>query len=816
MDLFKSEQFQSKKLSAGILGAPPPSIDNQTIIETFPKDDLYKFGTNYSKVKSDKETLIEQETTGIRIKSAVDFNNPLIYGNETTRIALRSTPSLDKMKSGTGGTEGGGGLIGQGLEKITGGNITSLSEARDYVNDKLGIPTKLIPTSVLNTGELQKGEEPDTMITLSKIRKDGAGTELGKFLQNTGGGNFSTIGNQALGQGISLVKDKARTTLFGDAATIGTNDAESNPLKQGYRYSSQLPYSTQILVRKNAEPNEDEIQLPSKEVTDEIKKNTDIKLTELKPIGETQVRIDYSKELTYTSVLENVRRYKDDGGFLSESEYQNDKPITFGNGKIDLRKVSPAYSTVRGSDLRYGTSEYAFEAKTIEESRKLKREYNSEAPYVRKYKNGEASELSKGTIYENGLEKFMGLDKSDELNKISVADNLKLDENDAFIKKGDETIGDLIPLWFKRKGGESVIVFRAIITSLTESTSPSWNGQKFLGNPYQFYLYEGVERNISFTLTVAAASPMELAGIWERLKVLTSYTYPTIKNQLSNPPIIEFRLGSMYNHKTAFIEQLQYTVPDSGVWETNGALGYLPKFIEVAMTLKFIESAGDEQRLYDFNLSKEAVKKINEQREIDFSTESVASNGAIKRDKPIKVSVVKQSSDVAKTGTGPKAPVLTSLNPNVPNQTIPSSDASTDDIKTQAAQSAAADSLKGKTPIQATKEQENKSNITTRQSEYIQNQKIKYGPDVKVEVIPQNRLPKEADDFRFIGAGTINQIFVKIEGPTPSGKNAYRFEQLTASGNPYILLQGLGETPSTQLSNSDRESNALDNLMGTG
>jgi len=788
----------------------------RTIAELFKNKNSYKYGTDYSDVKPDTETLIEQETTGIRIKSAVDFNNPIIYGNETTRIALRSTPSLDTMKTSTGGIEGGGGLIGQGLEKITGGNITSLSEARDYVNNKLGIPTKLIPTRVKDTGELQKGEEPDTMITLSKIRKDGAGTELGKFLQNTGGGNFSTIGNQALGQGISLVKDKARTTLFGDPTTIGTNDAESNSLKQGYRYSSQLPYSTQILVRKLAEPNEDEIQTPTTEVTDEIKKTTDDKLTEQKPIGEKQERKDYSSDLKYTSVLKDERRYKEEGGFSSETEYKNDKPINFGNDKIDLRKVSPAYSTIRGTDLRYGTSEYAFEAKTIQESRKLKREYNSEAPYVRKYRNGEASELSKGTIYEGGLEKFMGLDKSDELNKISVADNLKLDENDAFIKKGDETIGDLIPLWFKRKGGESVLVFRAIVSSLTESTSPSWNGQKFLGNPYQFYLYEGVERNISFNLRVAAASPMELASIWERLKVLTSYTYPTIKNQLSNPPIIEFRLGSMYNHKTSFIEQLQYTIPDEGVWETNGALGYLPKFVDVQMTLKFIESAGDEQRLYDFNLSKEAVKKINEQREINFSTESVASNGAIKRDKPMKVSVVKKSSDVAKTGTGPKAPVLTSLNPNVPNQTIPSSDASTDDIKTQAAQSAAADSLGGKTPIEATKEQENKSNMTKQQAEYIQNKKIQYGPKIKVEVIPQNSLPKEADDFRFIGSGTINQIFVKIEGPSANGKNAYRFVQLSAGGNPYKLLEGYGETPSNQLSESDRLSAALDNLQGTG
>ena len=55
-------------------------------------------GTLFSQVKS----FGEQEATGIRVKSAVELNNPLIYGNEATRIALRSTPSLDKMRTDEG------------------------------------------------------------------------------------------------------------------------------------------------------------------------------------------------------------------------------------------------------------------------------------------------------------------------------------------------------------------------------------------------------------------------------------------------------------------------------------------------------------------------------------------------------------------------------------------------------------------------------------------------------------------------------------------------------------------------------------------
>ena len=83
--------------------------------------ELFKGSTQDKSVKVDTETLIEQETSGIRVKSAVELNNPGIYGNEATRIVTRSTPDLEKMKKGTGGEAGDGGLIGKGLSKLTGG-----------------------------------------------------------------------------------------------------------------------------------------------------------------------------------------------------------------------------------------------------------------------------------------------------------------------------------------------------------------------------------------------------------------------------------------------------------------------------------------------------------------------------------------------------------------------------------------------------------------------------------------------------------------------------------------------------------------------
>ena len=64
-----------------------------TLLELFQSS-----GLNNS-VKSDKETLVEQETTGIRIKSAVELNNPILYGNEAIRIVNRTTSAVEKQRT---------------------------------------------------------------------------------------------------------------------------------------------------------------------------------------------------------------------------------------------------------------------------------------------------------------------------------------------------------------------------------------------------------------------------------------------------------------------------------------------------------------------------------------------------------------------------------------------------------------------------------------------------------------------------------------------------------------------------------------------
>jgi hypothetical protein len=172
-----------------------------------------------------------------------------------------------------------------------------------------------------------------------------------------------------------------------------------------------------------------------------------------------------------------------------------------------------------------------------------------------------------------------------------------------------------IPFWIQGVEEEESDrqFFRATITGLSESSTPAWSGNKFIGNPYNYYTYDGVERAITFNLNLYCMNQPELIMCWDRLKYLTSKTYPKITDGgIVNPPFIIFQLGDLYKERHGFIESLTYTMPDMGTWEVYKDGLRLPKFIDVSATIKLLETPGAELQLYDFNgeIAGSAVKSL--------------------------------------------------------------------------------------------------------------------------------------------------------------------------------------------------------------
>lgn len=613
-----------------------------TIGELFRNPNAYKYGTVYSELKSDTETLIEQETSGLRIKSAVELPNPLIYGNEAIRITNKITPTLETMKSQTGGEPGDGGLIGKGLSKLTGGKINSISQGRDAINSKLGIPQTPNPSRL---EEEISGLASSIAITKDSVGSGLQGTGLGNFLKDTGGGNPKTIGKQALGKGIGLVKDKIRGKLFGSTPTIGEVVGDDNGL-----------------------------------------------------------RLDYSSANKYSDVLKQERQIFEEGGEVAEGG----NPIPYANQsleKIDLRLVSPIYGVERQeSEGRFGKTEYGYQNKKFPKSPQSK--YSPILPYT-----GVPGDTDLGS-----LETKAGVGSKDRINSLTKADDYTIND-DGSVKIGDDTITDLIPLHIG-KLGDKMTIFRSTVSGISETVSPSWSGKKFVGNPYQYYTYDGIERNVTFTIKIYCMSPLELQANWERLSTLTKMAYPSITSgRKVNPPIIKFRLGDIYVNKIGFIDSLSHTIPDNSNWETDGDFGYLPKLIDCSITIKFIEDENATAALYGYKKSKEAIKQLNDERETNNVNLGSRTNadGSLKSTAPEKLNPRGDTDTKTNIKVGGKSlkDIKTGKEELSPEQI----EAGVEGIK--ANQSAAMDKLDGKTPAEASKEVSNKQGLPPAQAQAI-------------------------------------------------------------------------------------------------
>lgn len=194
---------------------------------------------------------------------------------------------------------------------------------------------------------------------------------------------------------------------------------------------------------------------------------------------------------------------------------------------------------------------------------------------------------------------------SDELNRLvqyKSTDGLNpdTDTRDPNLPKLKDL--DLVELKFWSVAKQAAVNFRATVTGITETVSPTWDTQKFVGNPFNFYTYSNIERSVNFAFKIYALNAGELKACWQKINFLTNLTYPQAYagNIAVVPPFIRFTLGSMHVNKEAFISDLSYEIPDDAPWETgeDGMGEYiLPKLINVTITLKLVETVGSTYQM---------------------------------------------------------------------------------------------------------------------------------------------------------------------------------------------------------------------------
>ena len=110
--------------------------------------------------------------------------------------------------------------------------------------------------------------------------------------------------------------------------------------------------------------------------------------------------------------------------------------------------------------------------------------------------------------------------------------------------------------------------FRAFIDSFSDSYNASWDSVRYLGRGENFYNYNGFDRTISLSFTVAAQSKPELIPMYKKLNYLASNLTPDYSPfGYMRGPLVQLTMGGYLYEQVGFITALTYDIPNDTTWE---------------------------------------------------------------------------------------------------------------------------------------------------------------------------------------------------------------------------------------------------------
>jgi len=163
--------------------------------------------------------------------------------------------------------------------------------------------------------------------------------------------------------------------------------------------------------------------------------------------------------------------------------------------------------------------------------------------------------------------------------------------SDSFEGTSYENI-DFIPFSFYDVVNQKRIVFRALLSGITDTFSPEYSSERYVGRPDSVYVYQGTQREISFTFDIYPQSDREMITLWEKMNYLAGLCYPTYESTGAGgglgmiAPFSKLTIGDMYKDTSGYISSLTYTVQDTGTYETTFAK--LPKYIQANCSFTYI------------------------------------------------------------------------------------------------------------------------------------------------------------------------------------------------------------------------------------
>jgi hypothetical protein len=119
---------------------------------------------------------------------------------------------------------------------------------------------------------------------------------------------------------------------------------------------------------------------------------------------------------------------------------------------------------------------------------------------------------------------------------------------------------------------DDIIVFRAIINTLSDSFQPNWTPVQYIGRADSNYQYTGYSRTLDLDFVIVATDRDEMKPIYRKLNALAGYTAPTyLPNSIAmQGPWMRLTIGDLFQQTPVVLTSLTYTLLDTDTtWEIN-------------------------------------------------------------------------------------------------------------------------------------------------------------------------------------------------------------------------------------------------------
>jgi hypothetical protein len=148
---------------------------------------------------------------------------------------------------------------------------------------------------------------------------------------------------------------------------------------------------------------------------------------------------------------------------------------------------------------------------------------------------------------------------------------------------------DFIPFKIYDIYNDKWIIFRATLSSMTDSITSDWSEKSYVGRPEKFPIYTGVSRGFNVSWKVYAGSRDDLKPMWTKLNYLIGLQYPNYRSGVMVSPIIKYTVGDIFVDMPGYFSSLTISYPDEAPWETvkdgKNTL-YLPTIVDITADFK--------------------------------------------------------------------------------------------------------------------------------------------------------------------------------------------------------------------------------------